>query len=181
MADLPRYEKWALLLTAGFVLFTGGWFLAGHSSPEPYTITAARPDGSVPLQPDGSRSDEGGRPDSLLEGEIIDLNTAAPEDLERLPGIGPAKAEAIAAFLEANFLVKHRDLSLDLNYQLDKPRLTLRAALSLTVAQLLAIVLPLGWAVMKTIWNRRKQRQEAATAAPERKGEANHGKEPSCQ
>ena len=42
MADLPRYEKWALLLTAGFVLFTGGWFLAGHSSPEPYTITAAR-------------------------------------------------------------------------------------------------------------------------------------------
>ena len=98
MADLPRYEKWALLLTAGFVLFTGGWFLAGHSSPEPYTITAARPDGSVPLQPDGSRSDEGGRPDSLLEGEIIDLNTAAPEDLERLPGIGPAKAEAIAAY-----------------------------------------------------------------------------------
>ena len=81
-----------------FVLFTGGWFLAGHSSPEPYTITAARPDGSVPLQPDGSRSDEGGRPDSLLEGEIIDLNTAAPEDLERLPGIGPAKAEAIAAY-----------------------------------------------------------------------------------
>ena len=62
MADLPRYEKWALLLTAGFVLFTGGWFLAGHSSPEPYTITAA------------------------------------PEDLERLPGIGPAKAEAIAAY-----------------------------------------------------------------------------------
>ena len=45
-----------------------------------------------------SRSDEGGRPDSLLEGEIIDLNTAAPEDLERLPGIGPAKAEAIAAY-----------------------------------------------------------------------------------
>lgn len=38
------------------------------------------------------------RPDSLLEGEIIDLNTAAPEDLERLPGIGPAKAEAIAAY-----------------------------------------------------------------------------------
>ena len=35
MADLPRYEKWALLLTAGFILFTGGWFLAGHSSPEP--------------------------------------------------------------------------------------------------------------------------------------------------
>ena len=41
---------------------------------------------------------DGSRPDSLLEGEVIDLNTAAPEDLERLPGIGPAKAEAIAAY-----------------------------------------------------------------------------------
>lgn len=98
MADLPRYEKWALLLTAGFVLFTGGWFLAGQSSPEPYTVTAAQPDGSVPPQPDVGRSDESGRPDSLLEGEVIDLNTAAPEDLERLPGIGPAKAEAITAY-----------------------------------------------------------------------------------
>lgn len=98
MADLPRYEKWALLLTAGFILFTGGWFLAGHSSPEPYTITAAHPGSSASLQPAASGSMDGSRPDSLLEGEIIDLNTAAPEDLERLPGIGPAKAEAIAAY-----------------------------------------------------------------------------------
>lgn len=85
MADLPRYEKWALLLTAGFILFTGGWFLAGHSSPEPYTITAAHPGSSASLQPAASGSMDGSRPDSLLEGEVIDLNTAAPEDLERLP------------------------------------------------------------------------------------------------
>lgn len=51
MADLPRYEKWALLLTAGFILFTGGWFLAGHSSPEPYTITAAHPGSSASSSP----------------------------------------------------------------------------------------------------------------------------------
>ena len=111
----------------------------------------------------------------------LEWGKPAPADAAIHYGQAWGAAEAIAAFLEANFSVKHRDLSLDLNYQLDKPRLTLRAALSLTVAQLLAIVLPLGWAVVKTIWNRRKQRQEAATAAPERKGEANHGKEPSCQ
>ena len=62
------------------------------------TAARSRTPSPPPDQPDGSRSDEGGRPDSLLEGEIIDLNTAAPEDLERLPGIGPAKAEAIAAY-----------------------------------------------------------------------------------
>ena len=91
-------------------------------------------------------------------------------------------AEAIAAFLEANFTVKHREISLDLNYQLDKPRLTLRAALSLTVAQLLAIALPLGWAAVKTSWKRRKQTHpEAVCAVPGRKGEPNNGKKSSCQ
>lgn len=78
MADLPRYEKWALLLTAGFILFTGGWFLAGHNSPEPYTITAAHPGSSASLQPAASGSMDESRPDSLLEGEVIDLNTRRP-------------------------------------------------------------------------------------------------------
>ena len=41
-------------------------------------------------------------PDSLLEGEVIDLNTASAADLTRLPGIGEKRAQAIVADREAN-------------------------------------------------------------------------------
>ena len=48
-------------------------------------------------RPGGVRgSGESGVPDSLLPGEKIDLNTAHPKDLERLPGIGEKRALAIA-------------------------------------------------------------------------------------
>ena len=40
------------------------------------------------------------RPDSLLPDEVIDLNAADAYDLDRLPGIGPAKAEAILTYRE---------------------------------------------------------------------------------
>ncbi len=107
MAGISRFEKWILLLTAGFVLFTGGYFLAGQGEPEPYTVTAeaapaepSAPDPAVEEAAQASDAQEGERPDSLLEGEVIDVNTADSYDLDRLPGIGPAKAEAILAYRE---------------------------------------------------------------------------------
>ena len=39
-------------------------------------------------------------PDSLLPGERIDLNTAPPRDLARLPGIGEKRAEEICRHRE---------------------------------------------------------------------------------
>ena len=42
----------------------------------------------------------GSGPDSLLPDEVIDLNAADAYDLDRLPGIGPAKAEAILVYRE---------------------------------------------------------------------------------
>lgn len=90
-------------------------------------------------------------------------------------------AEALLAFLRANFEVKKHQVQMDLDYQLEKPRLTVRAALSLTAAQLLRIVLPLIWTAFMTLWNQRKQRTAAVSAAKERKEEDDNGKEPSCQ
>lgn len=45
-----------------------------------------------------SVADEGGWPDSLLEGEVMDLNRAPAKELERLPGIGPGRAADIVAY-----------------------------------------------------------------------------------
>ena len=42
MAGISAYEKIILAATAGFVLFTGGWFLAGQSRAEPYQVTVCR-------------------------------------------------------------------------------------------------------------------------------------------
>ena len=101
MAGLSQFEKGILLLTAGFALFTGGWFLAGQSASEPYTVTvsAAPAEPSAP-DPAQEETDPDGRPDSLLPGEMIDVNAAGVYDLDRLPGIGPTKAEAILAYRE---------------------------------------------------------------------------------
>ena len=82
MAGISRFEKGVLLLTAGFVLFTGGWFLAGQNTSEPYTVTVSAP--QEPSAPDPALQEapaEGERPDSLLPGEVIDLNAADAYDL----------------------------------------------------------------------------------------------------
>lgn len=88
--------------------------------------------------------------------------------------------EAALAFLNANVKLKRRQVRLDLDYQLERPRLTGGGKVSLTVAQLLAIVLPLGWAVLTALLRQRRQ-QRAQGACAGRKGEENHGKESSCQ
>lgn len=68
MSGISRYEKAALALTAAFLLFTAGWFLAGQGSAAPYEVTTAR---SAQEQGPLPRPEEDGgqdRPASLLEG-----------------------------------------------------------------------------------------------------------------
>ena len=100
MRDISRFDKVILLLTAGFVLFTGGWFLAQRSAAQPYQVTAARNDREEPQETEKGSSSFGGRPDSLLPGEKINLNTADQYDLRRLPGIGEKRAQAILDWRE---------------------------------------------------------------------------------
>ena len=102
MRDISRFDKVILLLTAGFVLFTGGWFLAQRSAAQPYQVTAARNDREEPQETEKASSSFGGRPDSLLPGEKIDLNTADQYDLRRLPGIGEKRAQDIVDYREAH-------------------------------------------------------------------------------
>ncbi len=101
MAGISRYEAAALGLTAAFVLFTAGWFFAGQTESEPYTVTvqqaAVSDASSSAAQPETADTQQ---PDSLLEGERIPVNTADVYELDRLPGIGPAKAQAIVTYRE---------------------------------------------------------------------------------
>ena len=99
MAGISRYDKAALGLTAAFLLFTGGWFYARQSAAQPYTVTVSQSAPEVSSAPAASNNEES-KPESLLEGEVIDINSAPVEDLQRLPGIGEKRAQAIVAYRE---------------------------------------------------------------------------------
>jgi competence protein ComEA len=98
---MSRWEKAALGAGAAFLLFSGGWFFAVRQSGSPYQVTTAQ---TTPREAGtaqtGSASEDEQRPDSLLEGEQIDVNTADLYDLQRLPGIGEKRAQAIVAYRE---------------------------------------------------------------------------------
>ena len=103
MEGKSRYAAVVMALLAGFVLFCAGWQMARSSAPEPYRVTTAQ----RPPAADGEAasidavSEEDPRPDSLLPGEVVDINTADAYDLRRLPGIGEKRALDIIAWREA--------------------------------------------------------------------------------
>lgn len=96
MRQLSRLERLSLLLAALFFGLCLGYFLGGRSAGEPYRVTVTRDGDSAAA----SSSEQDSRPVSLLEGEVINVNTATAADLQRLPGIGEAKARAILDWRE---------------------------------------------------------------------------------
>ena len=93
---LSGLEAAVLLLTALFLAGTLLWFLAGPGAPS--GVTVVRTAHSLRAAEPAPAPDAPG----ILEGEILDLNTASEADLTRLPGVGEKRAAEIAAWREAN-------------------------------------------------------------------------------
>ena len=106
-----------------------------------------------------------------------------PADAAIHYGQGWAVVETLLAFLEANFTIKNRQVSLDLDYLTEQPRVYIRVGLSLTAAQLLGIGLWAAGKSLKVLWNHRKLLKPARkpAGADGKKGEVNHGKQASCE
>ena len=98
MSKLSWYEKVILALGLAFLLLAGGYRLGGEGQGRPYQVSVTRAD--QPAAEDPLPTADSSRPDSLLEGEVIDINSAPVEDLQRLPGIGEKRAQAIVAWRE---------------------------------------------------------------------------------
>ena len=103
MAEMPTYERVVAALTAGVMLFTGGWLWSQNRAHGDYRITVLeRREESEAVSSAQAPQEEENWPDSLLPGEKINLNTADELELQRLPGIGETRAADIIAYREAN-------------------------------------------------------------------------------
>lgn len=100
MAGLTKYEKAILGLTVGFVIVTGAWFWSQNHVHGGYQVTTMERREDTEQTDRSAERVEQTRPDSLLPGEKINLNTADSYDLQRLPGIGEKRAEDIIAYRE---------------------------------------------------------------------------------
>ena len=99
MSKLSWYEKVILALGLAFLLLAGGYRLGGgEGQGRPYQVSVTRAD--QPAAEDPLPTADSSRPDSLLEGERINVNTAGYYDLMRLPGIGETRARAILDWRE---------------------------------------------------------------------------------
>lgn len=98
-------------------------------------------------------------------------------------GYGWGAAEALLSFLEANFVIKNRQVAVYVDFLSDKPRVYIRAGFSLTLAQLMGIGLRTGVGAGKVLWKHRKTiiPPQEKTGAQQKKGEANHGKQSSVE
>lgn len=99
MKEKSTFGRVVLVLAAVVLLLMGVRF-AIDQRPQagPWQVEVERSDG-IDTSASVSHSDW---PDSLLEDEVINLNTAAWRDLARLPGIGETRAKTIVEYRQKN-------------------------------------------------------------------------------
>lgn len=91
------FDKWVLALFGICLLAMTGWFMLSTRPSDGWRVEVERsadPMENVQLWREGRETD------GLLEGEIMDLNTATASDLGRLPGIGAGRAQDIVDWRE---------------------------------------------------------------------------------
>ena len=93
---LRKFDIAVVCVTAAFLLLAAGYFFWTDRGDEPWQVETVRRD----EPPAAVQETESARPEKLLEGETIDINTASVLELQRLPGIGEARAQAIADWRE---------------------------------------------------------------------------------
>lgn len=100
MEGKSRFGLAVLALTAAFFLVCSTWYLARTSASEPYRVSSVRQPTAEETAASREIPAEESHPDSLLPGEVIDVNTADAYELQRLPGIGEKRAQDIIAYRE---------------------------------------------------------------------------------
>jgi len=99
MKKWSRFENSVLAVTLLFVLTGLACFAVGQQSADNWRVKTQR---SGQLDAAVSEREKTEWPDSLLEGETINVNTAPAAELERLPGVGAVRARAIEKDRERN-------------------------------------------------------------------------------
>ncbi|MBR2934469.1 MAG: ComEA family DNA-binding protein [Oscillospiraceae bacterium] len=95
MSKLSKFDCVVLVLAAVALMAMVGWFFVHQKdSQQTWSVEVERSDSPTP----SVSVQEDKKPDSLMEGERININTASAEELVRLPGIGATRAQAIIDF-----------------------------------------------------------------------------------
>lgn len=105
MKTWTKFETIILALTVvGLLSMCGVYAVRGGASGQPWRVEVERTE----QQREESVS-ERQEPDSLLEGEVINLNSASVSDLSRLPGVGEVRAQAIVDYRQEHGPFAHVD------------------------------------------------------------------------
>ena len=92
MAKITKFDLAVVGVTLAFLLGIGLYCWKTSMTTQPYRVEVSQREEIAPAE-------EGSDPPSkLLEGETININTASAAELQRLPGIGEKRAEAIVAW-----------------------------------------------------------------------------------